>query len=52
VGPIDDANVSVAERVKAFKNRGLGSFNSKDYDRAIKAVRAIGALVSPLPPQD
>ena len=32
---IDDANVSVAERVKAFKNRGRGSFNSKDYDRAI-----------------
>ena len=32
---IDDANVSVAERVKAFKNRGRGAFNSKDYDRAI-----------------
>src|ERR1700739_2191813 len=32
---IDDANVSVAERVKAFKNRGRGSFNSRDYDRAI-----------------
>src|SRR5712664_3689446 len=32
---IDDANVSVAERVKAFKNRGRGSFNGKDYDRAI-----------------
>jgi tetratricopeptide (TPR) repeat protein len=25
----------VAERVKAFKNRGRGSFNRKDYDRAI-----------------
>src|SRR5258708_1409970 len=32
---IGDANVAVAERVKAFKNRGRGSFNSKDYDRAI-----------------
>ena len=32
---IDDANGSVAERVRAFKNRGRGSFNSKDYDRAI-----------------
>ena len=32
---IDDANVSVAERVSAFKIRGRGSFNSKNYDRAI-----------------
>jgi tetratricopeptide (TPR) repeat protein len=32
---IDDASESVAERVKAFKNRGRGSFNRKDYDRAI-----------------
>src|SRR3979411_3212398 len=32
---IDDASVSVAERVKAFKNRGRGAFNGKDYDRAI-----------------
>ena len=32
---IDDASVSVAERVKAFKNRGHGSFNSKNYERAI-----------------
>jgi tetratricopeptide (TPR) repeat protein len=32
---IDDANVSVAERVKARKNRGRGSFQAKDYARAI-----------------
>ena len=32
---IDDANVSVADRVKAFVNRGRGAFNAKDYDRAI-----------------
>jgi hypothetical protein len=32
---IDDASESVAERVKAFKNRGRGSFNRKDCDRAI-----------------
>ena len=32
---IDDASEPVAERVKAFKNRGRGSFNRKDYDRAI-----------------
>src|SRR6266851_3431288 len=32
---IDDASEQVAERVKAFKNRGRGSFNGKDYDRAI-----------------
>ena len=32
---IDDASVSVAERVKAFKNRGFGSFNSRNCDRAI-----------------
>ena len=32
---IDDASESVAERVRAFKNRGRGAFNSKDYDRAI-----------------
>src|SRR5215217_6215089 len=32
---IDDASVSVAERVRAFKNRGRGFFNGKDYDRAI-----------------
>src|SRR6266478_5327153 len=32
---IDDASESLAERVKAFKNRGRGSFNRKDYDRAI-----------------
>ena len=32
---IDDASVSVAERVKAFKDRGRGAFNGKDYDRAI-----------------
>jgi tetratricopeptide (TPR) repeat protein len=32
---IDDASESVAERVEAFKNRGRGSFNRKDYDRAI-----------------
>jgi tetratricopeptide (TPR) repeat protein len=32
---IDDASVSVAQRVKAFKSRGRGSFNSKNYDRAI-----------------
>ena len=32
---VDDANESVAERVEAFKNRGRGSFNKKDYDRAI-----------------
>ena len=32
---IDDASEPVAERVKAFENRGRGSFNRKDYDRAI-----------------
>ena len=32
---IDDASEPVAERVKAFKNRGRGAFNGKDYDRAI-----------------
>src|SRR5882672_10654391 len=32
---IDDASEQVAERVKAFMNRGRGSFNGKDYDRAI-----------------
>jgi len=32
---IDDASEQVAERVKAFTNRGRGSFNGKDYDRAI-----------------
>jgi tetratricopeptide (TPR) repeat protein len=32
---IDDANESVVERVEAFKNRGRGSFNRKDYDRGI-----------------
>src|SRR6267378_3089554 len=32
---IDDASEQVAERVKAFKNRGRGAFNAKDYDRAI-----------------
>src|SRR5258708_4079187 len=32
---IDDTSGSVAERVKAFKNRGRGSFKAKDYDRAI-----------------
>src|SRR5215207_6197447 len=32
---IDDANAPVQERVKAFKNRGRGAFNSRDYDRAI-----------------
>jgi tetratricopeptide (TPR) repeat protein len=32
---IDDASEQVAERIKAFKNRGRGSFNEKDYDRAI-----------------
>ncbi len=32
---IDDASVSVAERVKTFKSRGRGFFNSRDYDRAI-----------------
>ena len=32
---IDDASEQVAERVKAFNNRGRGSFNRKDYDRAI-----------------
>src|SRR6266700_4474088 len=32
---IDDASEQVAERVKAFTNRGRGSFNRKDYDRAI-----------------
>src|SRR5689334_7766375 len=32
---IDDADVSVTDRVKAFKNRGRGAFNRKDYDPAI-----------------
>ena len=32
---IDDAGEPVAERVKAFENRGRGSFKGKDYDRAI-----------------
>ena len=32
---IDDAGEPVAERIKAFKNRGRGAFNKKDYDRAI-----------------
>src|SRR5258708_18971625 len=32
---IDDASEQVAERVKAFKNRGGGSFNGKDDSRAI-----------------
>ncbi len=32
---IDDAGEQVAERVEAFKNRGRGAFNRKDYDRAI-----------------
>lgn len=32
---IDDASEQMAERVEAFKNRGRGSFNRKDYDRAI-----------------
>ena len=32
---IDDASASAAQRVNAFKNRGRGSFNSKNYDRAI-----------------
>ena len=32
---IGDAGESVVERVEAFKNRGRGSFNRKDYDRAI-----------------
>ena len=32
---IDDASAQVAERIKAFKNRGRGAFNGKDYDRAI-----------------
>ena len=32
---IDDASEQVAGRVKAFRNRGRGSFNRKDYDRAI-----------------
>jgi hypothetical protein len=45
---IDDASEQVAERVKAFKNRGRGSFNSKDYDRAIadygEAIKPEGRL--------
>ena len=32
---IDDASESVTERVEAFKSRARGSFNRKDYDRAI-----------------
>jgi tetratricopeptide (TPR) repeat protein len=32
---IDDASVSMAERIKTFKSRGRGFFNSRDYDRAI-----------------
>src|ERR1700704_3306191 len=32
---IDDASEQLAERVKAFTNRGRGAFNSKDYNRAI-----------------
>ena len=32
---IDDADVPLAERVTAFKNRGRAAFNSRDYDRAI-----------------
>jgi len=32
---IDDAGASVAERVKAFKNRGRGAFKAREYDRAI-----------------
>ena len=32
---IDDASESVAARVEAFKNRGRGSFNRKEFDRAI-----------------
>ena len=32
---IDDASEQLAGRVEAFKNRGRGSFNRKDYDRAI-----------------
>ena len=32
---IDGASEQLAERVEAFKNRGRGSFNRKDYDRAI-----------------
>ena len=33
---IDDASNSVAERAEAFKNRGRGFFNSKDYDRRLR----------------
>jgi hypothetical protein len=36
---IDDANAPVAERVKAFKNRGRGAFKGKEYDRAIADFR-------------
>jgi tetratricopeptide (TPR) repeat protein len=32
---IDDASEQLAERVEASKNRGRGSFNRKEYDRAI-----------------
>src|SRR5215217_5458031 len=32
---MDDASEQVAERVKAFKDRGRGAFNGRDYDRAI-----------------
>ncbi|MBV9979615.1 MAG: hypothetical protein JO365_06360, partial [Bradyrhizobium sp.] len=32
---IDDASEQVAERVEALKSRARGSFNRKDYDRAI-----------------
>src|SRR5688572_10625175 len=32
---IEDATEPVSERVKAFKNRGRGAFNGRDYDRAI-----------------
>src|SRR4051812_19681275 len=28
---IDDASAQTAERIKAFKNRGRGAFNGKDY---------------------
>ena len=32
---VDGASEPVEERVDAFKNRGRGAFNGKDYERAI-----------------
>ena len=43
---IDDASAQTAERIKAFKNRGRGAFNSKDYDRAIADYDAAIRYVS------